>query len=493
VNPARWKQINDLFHAALERDPATRDAFLRGAAGSDEALVREVRSLLASHRRSGEFLDQPAWGVAADLILDDGAALSLVGRRIGTYVVVEEIGRGGMGVVYAAEDARLGRTVALKALTPEYTRDPTRRERLIREARAAAALSHPAIATIFALEEIDGHLYITSELVRGRTLRDELRDGPLPPAQLQAALVAIAEALAAAHQRGIVHRDLKPENIIRRDDGQIKVLDFGIARSPTASSPTATKLTQAGVALGTPGYMAPEQFSGADVDARADQFAFGVLAWELATGEHPFGTDPASVIARMTELMEGKTAGLSRALPLPGLDRIVRRCLRAAPAERYASAEALLADLRALESSPARQPMGGDTLWWWQFHQVAIAVIDALMPIAMWAIRRWIDRPYGSILFLIALAVATISVTLRLNLYFTSRVHPSMLVEQRNRSFSAIVIADVLLGVLLLVAASLIAGEHDELSALFLSVAVVVLASLGLIEPATTRAAGLKA
>ena len=493
MNADRWKHINDLFHAALEHDPATRDEFLRTATRGDEVLLREVQSLLASHRQSREFLDRPAWGVAADLILDDDAVPSLVGRRIGTYRVIEEIGRGGMGVVYAAEDERLGRTIALKALTPEYTRDPMRRERLTREARAAAALSHPAIATIFALEEIDGELYIASELVRGRTLRDELRDGPLPPAQLLPVLVAIAEALSAAHQRGIVHRDLKPENIIRRDDGQIKVLDFGIARSPTAGSRTATKLTQAGVALGTPGYMAPEQFSGADVAARADQFAFGIVAWELATGEHPFGTDPASVLARMTELMEGRTAGLSRALPLPGLDRVVRRSMRAAPAQRYPSIDALLADLRSIESSAARPPMPGDMLWWWEFHQVAIAVLDGLMPVAMWAVRGWIVRPYGSIFFLIALGVATASVTLRLNLYFTARVHPSMLFEQRNRSFAAIVSGEVVLALLLLVAASLIAGEHDALSALFLSVAIIGLASLGLIEPATTRAAGLKA
>jgi hypothetical protein len=239
--------------------------------------------------------------------------------------------------------------------------------------------------------------------------------------------------------------------------------------------------------------MAPEQFSGADVDARADQFAFGVLAWELATGEHPFGTDPASVIARMTELMEGKTAGLSRPLPLPGLDRIVRRSMRAAPAQRYPSMDALLADLRAVESSAGPPPIPDAMLWWWQFHQIAIAIVDGLMPVAMWTIRGWIDRPYGSILFLIALAVATASVTLRLNLYFTSRVHPSMLVEQRRRSFAAIVFGDVVLAVLLIVAASLIAGAHDALSALFLSVAIIGLASLGLIEPATTRAAGLKA
>ena len=495
MNPSRWRQISELFHAALERDAASREAFVRDAAGDDEELRHEVHSLLASHRKSRQFLEEPAWGVAAHLILDDPAAASLVGKRIGTYRVVEEVGRGGMGVVYAAEDERLGRTVALKALTPEYTRDSIRRERLVREARAAAALSHVAIATIFALEEIEGNVYIISELVRGRTLRDELRDGPLPPAVLKPVLSSIAEALAAAHQRGIVHRDLKPENIIRKDDGQIKVLDFGIARSPVLQSQTVTKLTQAGTALGTPGYMAPEQLSGADVDARADIFAFGVVAWELATGEHPFGMDTASVLARMTELMEGRTAGLSRALPLPGLDRIVRRCLRPSPAERYASAEALLADLRALDSvgTPAPAPRVSDALWWWQFHQVAIAVINGLMPVAMWKIRKWIPPPYGSTLFLAALTLATISVTLRLHLLFTSRVHPGTLVEQRSRSFFGVAFADATLALLQLVAAALIAGQHDELSALFLSVGIVILASLGLIEPATTKAAGLKA
>ncbi len=150
MNSARWQQINDLFHAALEREGSARSSFLSAAAAGDPDLVREVRTLLESHHRAGHFLDEPAWGVAADLILHDDRQ-SLAGRRIGVYLVGEEIGRGGMGVVYAAEDERLGRSVALKALTPDFTRDPVRRQRLTREARAAAALSHPAIATIFAL------------------------------------------------------------------------------------------------------------------------------------------------------------------------------------------------------------------------------------------------------------------------------------------------------------------------------------------------------
>ncbi len=494
MTPARWQQINRIFHDALERDAATRDTFLREATAGDPDLLREVHTLLASHGRAGGFLDEPAWGIAADLVLGDGGA-SLAGTRVGNYRVIEEIGRGGMGVVYAAEDDRLRRKVALKALTPEYTRDPLRRERLTREARAAAALSHPAIATIFALEEIDGELYIISELVRGKNLREELQSGPMPPAHLLPVLVAIATALSAAHEQGIVHRDLKPENIIRSVDGQIKVLDFGLARATAIrQGPASTRLTEAGSALGTPGYMSPEQLTAGDVDARSDIFAFGVVAWELATGEHPFGTDAASVLARMTELMEGRTTGLSRALPLPGLDRIARQCMRARPDERYPTAGALLADLRTLDRAanmPAKD-IPPNALWWWQFHQTAIAALNGVMPVAFWAVRHWIQRPYGSLLFLVALSLATISVTLRLNLGFASRVHPVTLVEHRSRLFPAIVFSDALLAVTLLAVATLIAaGEHDEVAALFLAVAVVTLASLGLIEPATTRAAGL--
>jgi len=491
VSAGRWQQINHIFHEALERDAATRETYIQQATAGDPELFREVQTLLTSHAKAGEFLDRPAWAVEPELAL--GEEHSLVGKQIGTYHILEEVGRGGMGVVYAAEDQRLRRTVALKALAPEYTRDPFRRERLTREARAAAALLHPAIATIFALEEIDGELYITSELVRGRTLREELGDGPLPPSQLLPVLVTIADALAAAHERGIVHRDLKPENIIRRDDGQIKVLDFGLAQRPARTdAPTSTRLTEAGSALGTPGYMAPEQLSGKEVDARADIFAFGVLTWELATGEHPFGTDPASILARMTELIEGRTTGLTRALPLPGLDRIARRCMRGNPAERYPTAEAVLVDLRALEtgSLSAFSVPRHDALWWWQFHHYVVAVLNAAAPAALWGVRRWAS-PYGSKLFLVALTLATISVALRLNLSFTSRVHPAMLIDHRARLFPAIATIDSLLAASLFVAAALIGDAHDAIAAILVALAAVMLVSLSLIEPATTRAAGL--
>ncbi len=490
MTASRWRQITDLFSAALEREGDARRAYLSDVTAGDPDLRREIESLLTSHGRAGGFLNEPAWGVAANLIL--GEPHSLAGRRIGAYQVLDEIGRGGMGVVYAAEDERLGRTVALKALTPEYTRDPLRRQRLTREARAAASLSHPAIATIFALEEIDGELYMISEFVPGRTLRDELADGALSGARLSSTLLDIASALAAAHAQGIIHRDLKPENVMRRTDGQIKVLDFGLARSGGGHrAPTVTRLTEAGVALGTPGYMAPEQLSGTEVDARADLFAFGVLAWELATGEHPFGADPAALLARMTDLMEGRSAALSRTLPLPGLDRIARRCLRARPDERYQSSAELLDDLRAIGSGGAAPPLAAaaDRLWWWRFHQASVGALNAVMPAAVWAARHALPRPLGSRVFLLCLALATISVTLRLNLWFTSRVHPEWIVDHRARLFPAVATADALLAITLLVESIAIAGTHEAMAALLLTISLISLASLILIEPSTTRAA----
>jgi hypothetical protein len=492
VTPERWRHVNELFQATLDRDPAERQQFLETQTAGDPDLLKEVDTLLRSHARAAGFLDEPAWGVAAGLILDE--PLSLTGRQLGPYAVGAEIGRGGMGVVYAARDQRLGRAVALKALTPEFTRDHARRERLTREARAAAALSHPAIATVFALEEIDGELYLVSELIAGSTLRAELAAGALPPDRLLSTLIDVAAALAAAHAHGIVHRDLKPENVIRRSDGQVKVLDFGIARSePSANATSFTRLTDVGVAIGTPGYMAPEQLVGGNVDFRADVFAFGVLAWELATAEHPFGRDSAAFLARMTELMNGGAPAISRALPLPGLDSIVRKCLRAAPADRYPSAGAVLADLRSLESTGTTPRVDGDRrLWWWQFHQVSVAVLNVVMTVAVWAMRHWIGRPYGSLIFLLTLMMATASVTLRLNLWFTSRVHPGTLAAHRARVFQAVVGGDALLALLWLTTAALIAGDHDEMAAVLVTTGVATLASLALIEPATTRQAGLE-
>jgi hypothetical protein len=482
VTPERWRHINDLFHATLERPPAARDRFLETAAGADLDLAREVRSLLASHNASSEFLEKPAYAVAADLILNDDQ--SLMGRQIGVYRVLEEIGRGGMGIVYAAQDTRLGRKVALKALPPEFSNDPVRRERLRREAVAAAHLSHPAVATIFELLEYEGDLFLISELVRGRTLREELRAGPLPPARLLETLVDIASGLAAAHAENITHRDLKPENIIRCGDGRVKILDFGLAKiaGGSAEAPTVHN-TQVNMAVGTPGYMSPEQRRGEPVDVRTDIFAFGILGWELATGRPPMGAD---FLPDLTET----------ALPVPGLGEILRRCLRASPEGRYDSGESLLREIRGLHravesgSAPAARPSQG--LWWWQFHQATVAIVNGLTPVCGWFVRQWAEhRPYGAVAFFLLLALATVSVTLRLNLLFISRVHPSTLPRHRARFFTYIAVVEAVLAMVLLGSAALVVGPHDALAAILITLAVVTFASLGIIEPATTSAAGL--
>jgi hypothetical protein len=374
-----------------------------------------------------------------------------------------------------------------------------RRERLTREARAAAALAHPAIATIYALEEVDGALFLVSELVRGETLRVELRRGAVPRDRLLPTLIELASGLAAAHAAGIVHRDLKPENIVRCSDGRVKILDFGLARMTSEESVTQLRLTQTGMAVGTPGYMPPEQLEGRSVDARTDVFAFGIVAWELATGTHPFGASAAELLARMTDMLDGRAVSATEStLPVPGLEAVLRRCLRRNPADRFPSAEELLRELERLQTrvlaepvpvpAPAPAHVGRSSLWWWQFHQGLMAVVVASMPVATWFVKES-NRGLGSYLFLAVLALSTTSVTIRLNLLFTSRVHQDQLLKQRARVYTALAGAEAVLGVLLLIGAALVAGPHDALAAVLVTLAVATLASLGIIEPATTDAA----
>ena len=291
-----------------------------------------------------------------------GAGLT-AGRRLGPYRIIRKLGEGGMGVVHLAEDTRLGRRVAIKALPPRFTRDERRRRRLRREARAAASLTHPGIATVHALEEFDGALCIVSEYVAGETLRQELAAGPLPPADLLDTAIAIARALAAAHEGNVLHRDLKPENVIRvRDtgieDAGVKIVDFGLARfgDPEAAAASATQLTAPGAMLGTPGYMAPEQIRGEPVDFRADIFAFGVLLFELATGSHPFtSATPVSTVARVLEATPPDLRQLAPACPA-ALAAVIRRCLQKDPAQRYAATRELVDDLAGARRTPAESP-----------------------------------------------------------------------------------------------------------------------------------------
>ncbi len=373
MDPERWQRVGELFHRALELGADDRPRFLDDACAGDEALRAEVDSLLAHHEDStppavptpptAATPPEEPTSPPAPAAGGAGEAEPAEGRQLGPYRIARKLGEGGMGVVHLAEDTRLGRQVAIKALPPRFTGDDRRRRRLRREARAAASLTHPGIATVYALEEFNGVLCIVSEYVPGETLRQELAGGPLPPADLLDTAVAIARALAAAHEAGVLHRDLKPENVIRtRDTGAgdagIKLVDFGLARfdDPQAGAASATQLTAPGAILGTPGYMAPEQLRGDQVDSRTDVFAFGVLLFELATGWHPFTSPtPVSTVARVLEATPPDLRQLAPGCP-PALEEIIRRCMEKDPAERYGATRELVDDLERARRTPAESP-----------------------------------------------------------------------------------------------------------------------------------------
>ncbi len=282
----------------------------------------------------------------------------MVGKTLSHYQILREIGRGGMGEVYEAEDTKLHRRVALKVLPERVASDPESRERFEREARAAAALNHPNIVTIHSVEEADGRLFLTMELVEGRTLADLIPADGLPLDRILTVGAAIAEAIAAAQQRGITHRDLKPANVMVTESGQVKVLDFGLAKlremdaaaSGGETTLAATGLTGQGRIVGTVAYMSPEQAEGKPVDSRSDIFSLGVMLHQMATGEQPFrGDTPVSVISAILKDTPSAVTDLKPSLPA-GLGRIVKRCLGKEPDRRYQTAIDLRNDLEELRT-----------------------------------------------------------------------------------------------------------------------------------------------
>ena len=276
------------------------------------------------------------------------------GSRLGPYEILVALGAGGMGEVYRARDGRLGREVAVKVLSEEFSSDPDRRKRFEQEARSASALNHPNIVTIHEIGSSDSTTYIAMELVDGRTLREVLHSGPLPTRRLLDLAFQVADGLAKAHSAGIVHRDLKPENVMVSRDGVVKILDFGLAKlmksTPDESShlPTTTNQTKAGTVLGTVGYMSPEQASGKPVDFRSDQFSLGAILYEIATGKRAFqrGTAAETLTAIIREEPE-PPATLNPAIPTP-FRWILERCLQKDPEERYASTRDLARDIKSI-------------------------------------------------------------------------------------------------------------------------------------------------
>ena len=315
------------------------------------------------------------------------------GSRLGPYEVVAPLGAGGMGEVYRARDARLGRDVAVKVLPASFSNDADRLRRFEQEARAAGVLNHPNVTAVYDIGTIDGAPYVVSELLEGETLRSRLAGGALGPRRAIDYAIQIAHGLAAAHEKGIVHRDLKPENLFVTKDGRVKILDFGLAKltqpekaGPQTSLPTETAGTEPGVVMGTLGYMSPEQVRGRPADARSDIFSFGSILYEMLSGKKAFHADSAA--DTMSAILREDPPDLSSTnrLIAPALDRIVRHCLEKNPEARFHSAHDLAFDLDALSGSqvadtqaavsPPRRPKITNAL-------VAVAVIGLLLVVAL--------------------------------------------------------------------------------------------------------------
>jgi len=356
MTPERWKQVNDLFHSAIDRPPEERAAFIGEGCEGDDGVRREVESLLTSHEQAGNFIELPAFEIAPELVKNDNPG-TLVGKLIAHYRIDSLVGSGGMGDVYVARDERLGRKVALKLLPEGLTTNETQVRRFQSEARSASALNHPNILTVYDIGEEGSRYFIATEFIEGLTLRASLAAGRMSLHDALEISVQVASALSAAHEAGVIHRDIKPENIMLRPDGYVKVLDFGIAKlteqgaaSHDGVIATATALqTRPGLILGTGRYMSPEQARGQTVDVRSDIWSLGVVMYETIAGVPPFqGETPSDCIASILRTEPPSLSGVFPAIPVE-LEAIVGKALRKNRDERYQTANEILADLRSLK------------------------------------------------------------------------------------------------------------------------------------------------
>ncbi len=481
-----------MYAGALQRDPEERGEYLDRMCADNPQLRAKVVALIDAHSQD---LLEPV--TAAAPVNAESRHEHAQGQRVGPYLIRQEIGRGGMGIVYLADDTRLARTVALKALNQDISREPDARERFRREARAAAGLSHPGIATVYALEDIGDQLYLAYEYVPGDTLRKLVTSGPLPIDQVVDIGLQLARALAVAHTAGVVHRDIKPENVIKTPSGVVKVLDFGLARVEGTANRSIP-----GVILGTPAYMSPEQARGEHADFRSDLFAVGLVLYELASAVNPFAA--ATVTATIARIVEVDPAPLSQLQPsaAPELERIVTTCMQKDPLRRHQSTQELVVELEELAADLAERRRTSShrshpsysvdrfrPRWWWQVHQLAASAVYVLMLYPAWLVRAFLPRPWGMLFILTVLASAAAGTSLRLHAWFTARFFPSEAPGQQAWTRVRTRWCDVAFAALLTAVAVVIAGAHPEFAMLLVAVSTATIVASFVIEPTTAHAA----
>ena len=352
------QRLEALFHEAVALDAQERAAFKERLRASEPELIAALESLITAHERPDSLIDSPAFEAAAELIANAPPDLA-VGQLVGHYQIIAPLGKGGMGEVYLASDAKLERKVALKLLPAEFTGDKGRLRRFIQEAKAASSLNHPNIITIHEIGEAEGAHFIATEFIDGQTLKQRMAHARMKlPETLDVAIQA-ATALQAAHVAGIVHRDIKPENIMVRPDGYVKVFDFGLAKltekSPQSDPSTADSQidtmvkaeTKPGTVLGTVNYMSPEQARGQVLDQRTDVFSLGIVLYEMAAGRKPFAA--ATSIDTLVSILEKQPPPLDQFAPeVPAeFQRIISKALRKDREERYQTIKDLLIDLES--------------------------------------------------------------------------------------------------------------------------------------------------
>ncbi len=362
----RWRTIESLYHSACELGAEERRAFLERVCGSDEALRREVESLLANHDLAAGFLETKS----PESVRGEAEKEIPAGTQIGHYTVVEFLRAGGMGEVYKGQDTRLERPVAIKFLPRSLGADRTALNRFQREARAASALNHPRVCTIYDAGEYQGRPFLVMELLEGKPLKDRIDGGPVEYSELLEIAVQAAEGLQAAHAKGIVHRDVKPANIFLTAAGGVKILDFGLAvRGPEPREAAGAEATRAsesdgatadetrtrpGMIKGTLNYLSPEQARCEEVDARSDLYSLGLVLYEMATGRPAFRCErPAEMIDAILNRAPVRPSQLSAAPA--GLERVILKALEKKREARYQSAGELIADLRRLQGAKRRR------------------------------------------------------------------------------------------------------------------------------------------